>query len=80
MMKTINALISTTLVAASVTAWAEQARQPHENQDFKTAAEVLRTDIASQQKKQEQSRRSQAQADNKKVASPILSVLKVTGI
>jgi hypothetical protein len=80
MMKTIGALITATLVAASVSAWAEKARQPHENLDFKSAAEVLRTDIASQQKNQRQSKRVQAEADKKTAASPILSVLKVNGI
>ena len=79
-MKTISALITTILVTASVSAWAEKARQPNENLDFKSAAEVLRTDIASQQKDQTQSRRNPAKASKKTVASPILSVLKVNGI
>jgi len=79
-MKTISALITAILVIASVSTWAEKARQPHENLDFKSAAEVLRTDIASQQKNQGQSRHTQTKVSKKTVANPILSVLKVNGI
>jgi hypothetical protein len=80
MMKTISALISATLIAASTSAWAEQARQPHEKLDFKTAAEALRTDITDQNKNQQQSKHNQAKAGNKTMTNPILSVLKVNGI
>ena len=80
MMKTISALISATLIAASISAWAEKVRQPHEKLDFKTAAEVLRSDITDQKKDQQQPKHNQAKANNKTVANPILSVLKVNGI
>ena len=80
MMKTISALISAILVAASISAWAEKARQPHEKLDYRTATEVLRTDITDQTKDQQQSKRNQAETNNKAVTNPILSVLKVNGI
>ncbi|MBE9516873.1 MAG: hypothetical protein IME93_07820 [Proteobacteria bacterium] len=80
MTKNNMALVTTILLIASTSVWAEKAQQTHEEINFKSTENALRANIASQQQGQIQSKSTQTMADKKTTTGPILSVLKVNGI